>query len=205
METITEKKIFYPESDGQPISTQQFDWITLIKHNLEAVFAAENQVFVAGDLLWYPVEGQPRICQAPDVLVAFGVPKGERGSYRQWAENGITPQVVFEIVSKHDSFLKMLGKLQFYEQYGVEEYYQYDLFRENDLSGWLRNGDELQPIADMQNWVSPRLNIRFETVEGELKLYRPDGRLFQHFQELEDQNRRLAERLRQMGIDPEAV
>src|SRR3954467_1206344 len=40
--------------------------------------------FVAGDLLSYPVEGDPLIRSAPDVLVVFGRPKGYRGSYKQW-------------------------------------------------------------------------------------------------------------------------
>ena len=32
-------------------------------------------------------------------MVVFGRPKGYRGSYRQWEEGGIAPQVVFEILS----------------------------------------------------------------------------------------------------------
>ena len=45
-------------------------------------------------LLWYAVEGDNKIRQAPDAMVAFGRPKGYRGSYRQWEEGGIAPQVV---------------------------------------------------------------------------------------------------------------
>ena len=56
-------------------------------------------MFVAGDLLWYPVEGKPSIRTAPDVMVVFGRPKGDRGSYKQWEEDGIAPQVVFEVLS----------------------------------------------------------------------------------------------------------
>src|SRR5580704_8781723 len=88
--------IEYPDCDGEPMSdnTLQFKWIVVIKENLEAVFRDDPQVFVAGDLLWYPVEGQPTIRAAPDTLVAFGRPKGHRGSYRQWEEKNIAPQVV---------------------------------------------------------------------------------------------------------------
>lgn len=50
-------------------------------------------------LLWYPVESHPEIRTAPDVLVVFGRPKGHRGSYKQWEEDNIPPQVVFEILS----------------------------------------------------------------------------------------------------------
>ena len=97
----TTSNIDYPDSDGQRMAdnTQQFRWIVLIKENLEILFANDPQVFVAGDLLWYPVEGHPEICVAPDVLVAFGCDNGDRGSYKQWLENNIAPQVVFEILS----------------------------------------------------------------------------------------------------------
>jgi Uma2 family endonuclease len=67
-------------------------------------------IFVAGDLLWYPVEGHPEIRVAPNVLVAFDRPKGDRGSYRQWQEDNVDPQVVFEILSPGNT-LKEMTKL----------------------------------------------------------------------------------------------
>ena len=93
--------IDYPDDDGQPMSdnTLQFKWIVLIKEGLETLFRHDPNVFVAGDLLWYPEEGNPKIRQAPDAMVVFGRPKGYRGSYKQWEEGGIAPQVVFEILS----------------------------------------------------------------------------------------------------------
>jgi hypothetical protein len=86
--------ITYPESDGLPMAnnTEQFHLITTIEGNLEILFAGDPQVFAAGDLLWYPVEGDNTIRQAPDVMVALGRPKGRRGSYLQWPEEGIAPQ-----------------------------------------------------------------------------------------------------------------
>jgi hypothetical protein len=68
----------YPDSDGKPMSdnTLQFKWIVTIKEGLEALFRDREDVFVAGDLLWYPVLGDPKIRTGPDVLVAFGRPKG---------------------------------------------------------------------------------------------------------------------------------
>ena len=82
MTTLHQTEILYPDSDGKPISdnTKQFRWIMLCKIGLDALFADREDVFVAGDLLWYPVQGQPKIRQAPDVLVAFGRPKGDRSS-----------------------------------------------------------------------------------------------------------------------------
>src|SRR5438270_7567894 len=94
-------KIQYPDSDGKPMSdnTVQFDWIGLLKWNAEAYTADRPDVFVAGDHLIYAVEGDVKARQAPDVYVAFGRPKHDRGSYKVWEEDGIFPQVVFEVWS----------------------------------------------------------------------------------------------------------
>ncbi|MEA5419812.1 Uma2 family endonuclease [Spirulina sp. CCNP1310] len=179
-------EILYPNSDGQPMAdnTLQFRWIVLIKENLELLFADQPDVFVAGDLLWYPVEGHPEIRVAPDALVAFGRPKGERGSYKQWEEDNIAPQVVFEILSPGNRLAEMSKKQQFYEDYGVEEYYLYDPNR-NDLHGLYRTVEGLRPIEAIHNWTSPRLGIRFVVTATTLELYRPDGRPFLSFLALE--------------------
>ena len=87
-------EIDYPDSDGQPMSdnTLQFEWIATIKGGLDAMFRDDPNVFVAGDLLWYPVEGNNKIRSAPDAMVVFNRPKGHRGSYQQWNEGGIAPE-----------------------------------------------------------------------------------------------------------------
>jgi Uma2 family endonuclease len=223
------KPIIYPDDDGLPMSnnTEQFNWIVTIKENLEYLFAQNPNVFVAGDLLWYPVEGSNTICNAPDVMVVFGSPKGRRGSYMQWQEGGIAPQVVFEILSPGNRSGEMAKKLKFYDRHGVEEYYLYDPDR-NDLTGWQRTTDDFELIENMHGWVSPRLGIRFE-LSPELILYFPDGSEFSDYQaerqkaelerqraELEHQRAnqaeretvkerqradQLAERLRSLGIE----
>src|SRR5438045_15219 len=98
----------------------------MIKGGPEGVFRDQPDVFVAGDLFWYPVEGAPDIRTAPDVLVALDRPKGDRRSYQQWREGGISPQVVFEVVSPGNRVAEMIWKFLFYQRYGVREYYVYD-------------------------------------------------------------------------------
>jgi Uma2 family endonuclease len=179
MTISADRQIVYPDSDGQPMAdnTLQFEWIVLLKENLECLFAAEPDVFVAGDLLWYPVEGHPEIRVAPDVMVVFGRPKGYRGSYRQWQENQIVPQVVFEVLSPGNTLREMAKKQQFYEHYGVEEYYIYDPDR-NDWHGLRRVNDRLVGIDAITDWVSPRLGVRFVLTDETLAVYYPDGRRF---------------------------
>lgn len=174
----------YPETDGLPMaeSTLQFQWIVTIQGNLDGQFSDDPPVFVAGDLFWYPVQGQPGIRTAPDIMIAFGRPKGHRRSYKQWEEGGVAPQVVWEILSPSNRPAEMEEKFAFFERFGVQEYYIYDP-QKHELSGWVRVGDSLQEIARMQDWVSPRLHIRFDMSGKELVLYRPDGQRFLTFLE----------------------
>ncbi len=180
-----ESEIDYPDSDGQQMAdnTLQYDWITMIVDNLKDLYHDDPNVFVAGDLLWYPVQGHREINKAPDALVVFGRPKGPRGSYKQWEEGDIAPHCVFEILSPCNTTKEMAEKLRFYNRYGVAEYYLYDPHA-GTLQGWRRSRLGLQPILQMNGWTSPRLGIRFESNQNrELILYRPNGQRFSSYLE----------------------
>ena len=205
--------VFYPESDGKPMAdnTKQFRTIVTIHSGIADLFAHDPDVFVAGDLLWYPVEGNNAVRAAPDVMVVFGRPPGDRGSYLQWREENIPPQVVFEVLSPGNTFAEMSRKLHFYERYGVEEYYLYDPDN-GELSGWVRTELGLDEIPTMEGWVSPRLGIRFGLEGMELLLFRPDDSRFETYTEVREQlsvererAERLADRLRELGVDPEQI
>jgi Uma2 family endonuclease len=209
----TTKPIVYPERDGEQMAdnTVQFRWIVTIQGGLDALFRDNPHVFVAGDLLWYPVEGDPTTRRAPDVLVVFGRPKQDRGSYKQWLEDDIPPHVVFEVLSPGNTIAEMFNKFEFYDQYGVEEYYLYNPSN-NDLSGWQRKGGRLRVIDTIGKWVSPRLGIRFDLAGEELHIVRPDGRRFVPYAELDKQLeqeqqrvQRLATKLRELGVDPSTL
>ena len=158
-------------------------------------------------------------------MVAFGRPKGDRGSYRQWEEGQIPPQVVFEILSPGNTLREMAKKQAFYDRYGVEEYYIYDPDR-NDLNGFLRGDDQLEVIDAIDDWVSPRLGIRFELGEEELTIFSPTGQRFltpielakerEHAQQQAERSqaaleaerqkaRALAEKLRLLAVDPDSL
>ena len=194
---VTTEEIIYPCSDGQPMadSTIQYKLIVTIKEGCELLLKDDPNVFIAADLLWYPVEGRTDISQAPDVMVVFGRPKGDRRSYLQFREDNIPPQVVFEIRSFSDSQIKMNKKCSFYNRYGVEEYYVYDP-AQNELTGWQRIEGMLEVIEPIEGWISPRLGVRFELGSEGLEIYRPDGQKFLSYSELDEQReleRRRAE------------
>ncbi|MGB8691010.1 MAG: Uma2 family endonuclease [Microcoleus sp.] len=224
---VTTAEIIYPDSDGQPMadSTIQYELIVKIKEGCESLFKTDPNVFVAADLLWYPVEGRPDISQAPDTMVVFGRPKGDRLSYIQYREDNIAPQVAFEIRSHNDRQTKMNQKLSFYQRHGVDEYYVY-YPETNELEGWQRIEGMLEVIDPMEGWISPRLGVRFELGEEGLEIYRPDGEKFLSYAELEEQQlldrqrlqqeaqraeqaeqraERLAAKLRELNIDPDSI
>ncbi len=185
-------KVVYPDSDGQPMAdnTKQWEWIVLLKTNLDQI----RDDFVAGDLLWYPVEGQPKIRIAPDVLVAPGRPKGHRGSYKQWEEGDTPPTVVFEVLSPSNTMAEMARKAAFYLRYGADEFAVVDPETED---GWVlvraQDGNFGDPIA-LDGWQSPTLGIRFTRDEERLNVLRPDGQPFVAFGELSDRAEREAAR-----------
>lgn len=205
--------IIYPDCDGQPMAdnTEQFQWIVNIKENLEAIYKDDPNVFVAGDLLWYPIEGDNKTRQAPDTMVALGRPKGYRGSYMQWKEDGIAPQVVFEILSPGNRMGEMFKKFHFYQRHGVQEYYVYDPY-DIELMGWQLMNQRLEIIEGIEDWTSPLLQIRFVVKPDTLEIYGPDGKPFlsladtqQKLDESEARNTRLTEKLKELGIDPSEI
>jgi Uma2 family endonuclease len=223
---IQNMSLMYPETDGQPMAenTVQYRWIVTIQGGLDAQFRDDPNVFVAGDLFWYPVEGHPEIRKAPDVMVALGRPKEDRGSYMNWLENNISPQVVFEVLSPGNRAPEMQDNFDFYQRYGVEEYYLYDP-EDIELTGWQRQGERLVEISEMDGWISPKLGIRFDMSGDELQIFGTDDRRFASYLEViaqRDQKQheleqaqqqadetarhveRLAAQLRALGIEPEA-
>ncbi|MEM8808652.1 MAG: Uma2 family endonuclease [Cyanobacteria bacterium P01_G01_bin.38] len=222
------QQFLYPDSDGNPMAdnTIQYRWIVRLVTNLKQLLK-DQTAFVAGDLLWYPVKVKvpPAPSQAPDVMVVLGRPDGDRGSYKQWQENNIAPQVVFEILSPSNSAREMIAKQGFYGEHGVLEMFFYDP-ESNDFWGLVRSHQE-QPFAPITSlnfpWISPILNIRFEMFEEGLAVFHPNGEPFkepgeyieerdqaqqerdqaqQERDQAQQERDRAFAKLRELGIDP---
>ena len=66
-----------------------------------------------------------------------------------------------EVLSPSNTAGEMNRQWEFFDRYGVEEYYLYDPDLVT-LSGWVRTNGRLEKIPKMNGWVSPRLGVRFE-------------------------------------------
>ncbi len=223
-ETDKAGQIVYPVDNGEPLSndTEHLNWISFIKHGLEDWFENRDDVFIAADLLWYPVEGRPDISKAPDVMVVLNHPAGPRDSYKQWQENNRPPNVVFEFISKSNTADEMMDKLDFYSEMGCDEFIIYDYRRGKFSFFHRRAGDGLSKKAAEPGgaWKSAVLGMVFGLDEqGKLWARRPDGKRVETHREIVARAEaaakqaeaeaakaaRLAERLRELGVDPDAV
>jgi Uma2 family endonuclease len=190
-------EIVYPDSDGEPMAenTRQWEWIVLLKENIDELVPD----FVAGDHFWYPIEGHPEVRLAPDVMVCLGRPKGHRGSYMQFREEGVPPTVVIEVLSPGNSVREMTRKGAFYFRHGAREMIVVD---PDDETGWAvvkrgeGEGAVLEDVPSLDDWTSPTLGIRFSRADGKLSVYRPDGAPFLSFEQVSS---RLAEAHAKLG------
>jgi Uma2 family endonuclease len=221
VQTSTHPQLLYPDSDGKPMAdnTMQYRWIVRLVANIKHLFKGQT-VFVAGDLLWYPeqVLALPVPAQAPDVMVVLGRPDGDRGSYKQWEEDNIAPQVVFEILSPSNSAREMLNKQLFYRKHGVLEMFFYDP-DSYDFWGLVRpdQSHDFSPVTALNfPWTSPTLGVQFEMFADGLAVFYSNGEPFkdpdvlfeerdraqQELNQAQRERDRAFAKLRELGIDP---
>ena len=170
-------EIEYPSSDGKPMAeTDQHrdDMIALIE-GLKARYAPRTDVYVAGNLLVYYEEGNPKARFAPDVFVVFGVPRRKRRVYKLWEEKK-PPSVVIEVTSR-GTWLEDEGKKKaLYARLGVTEYFLYDPlaeYLEPPLHGLQLRGGAYVPMrrGAEESLKSAALGMRLVLEGGRLRLF----------------------------------
>jgi Uma2 family endonuclease len=171
--------IEYPESDGQPMGETGFH-VTLITYLLSMLrefFRNRPDVYVGANMFVYYEEGNPTRNVAPDVFVVFGASKAERRTWKIW-EEGVGPDVVFELTSRGTWSEDLGTKKGLYEWMGVREYFLFDPLSEY-LSPVLRgfrltNGGyreiEATITPDGLQLISEVLGLLLVADGGELRL-----------------------------------
>jgi Uma2 family endonuclease len=163
----------YPDTDSKPMSETDFHTLALglLHDGLTDFFASRRDVYVGRNLLLYYQQGNPRGCRDPDILVAKGVGKHRRRSFRIWEEKTL-PRVLFEVVSKRTVHIDLGEKRLAYERLRIPEYLLFDpegKYMDRPLRGFrLRKGVyvELTPAAD-GSLTSKELGLRL-VPEGEM-------------------------------------
>ncbi len=117
----------YPDSNGRFMGDTAFhnDAVIELRTTLEDHFADMPDVYVTSNLVFYYQEGDPASNCDPDGLVAKGVGKHLRRSFRVW-EEGKMPCVLFEMASEGTWRADIDEKPVLYASLGVKEYFVYD-------------------------------------------------------------------------------
>ena len=167
--------IHYPSSDGKPMAENVAQWRSVLRDGsvLECRYEDDPNVMVAGNVLVYPKRHTPKINVAPDLLVAFGVPKlPDRSSYKVWVE-GKAPDFVMEVASPGTWEEDRGPKKATYAEMGVCEYWLFDPtgeFFDPPLEGCRLARDRYVPVAARR--TSPALVLPSKVLGLEL---RPDA------------------------------
>lgn len=172
-----EHEVHYPESDGRPMGETEVHVRELLDlfGTLDRRFRDRPDVYVGGDILLYYVEGQPRYCVSPDILVTIGILKRPmRRSYFLWKE-GRPPSMIIEITSE-SSRREDLEKKDVYARIGVAEYFLSDPLGEYlkpPFQGFRLHGGKYRPIQPQADgsMISESTGLRLtRDAEGRIRL-----------------------------------
>jgi Uma2 family endonuclease len=234
MTTALKYSIFdldYPESDGLPLAESDAtrDYLIYGVEALDRYFQNRADVYVSGNLFIYYEQGNPKAVVAPDVFVVIGAEKKQRPSYKVWEEQGKLPDFVIEITSKSTASEDRGTKRGLYAYLGIPEYFQYDPtadYLKPPLQGFRLVDGNYLPI--LGRTVGDRFSIYAETLglelwleaDGEMRFYEPNKGIkllssreteqakIQAEQEkllAQQKVKKLEEKLRQLGIDPDSL
>ncbi|MYF57057.1 Uma2 family endonuclease [Candidatus Poribacteria bacterium] len=175
----TDTAIFYPDTDGKPMSASDLHRRLLIRtlDALEEHFAETPDVYVSGDIMMYYKEGEPGEHLAPDVLVCFGINRKERETYKTWVE-GKAPDFVMEFASKTTYDKDLDEKMDIYASLNIQDYFLYDpqgLYLPSTLMGFtLVDGVyKAIPPDEHEGFRSSVLGLDFRLQDTEIRIFDP--------------------------------
>ena len=158
------------EHEKVPIGTEHDALQGDLAYGIRRRYRDRPDVFVAGDLLVYFDGPQATLATAarlaPDLMVAFGVPKQARRNYPVWRV-GKAPDFVLEILSPTTSKKDIEDKPALYRRMGAREYFLFDPTGrlEPRLCGWRFDPDEdaalplAVPVGGMRGIFSEVLGL----------------------------------------------
>ena len=182
-ETIVGQDVYYPSELEKEVGETTFHYklIFLLYGLLEPYFAGRKDVMVAANLMVYFEESNAKKWLAPDIFVCFGVENHHRRTFKTW-EEGVFPQIVFEIASDSTYENDLGGKRLDYARLGVEEYYLLDPEREylpSPLMAFRRqNGRLLSTDVENNRVFSPLLNLEIVDTGRAFRLFDPEKQEF---------------------------
>jgi len=215
-------------SDEPPLESDlHLQQITILIGCLERLWQERSNYYASGNLTIYYNEEQlkKRDFCGPDFFVVLDTEKHSRKSWVVWGEGGKYPNVIVEILSPSTANIDRNKKKNLYQNtFRTPNYFWFDP-ESLELQGFRLIAGQYQAIAANENgylW-SEQLELYLGIFERKLRYFTPTGELVLTAAEAELQEReakeqailekeqailereRLAQKLRELGIDPETI
>ena len=222
-------------SDEPPLETDlHLRQMLLLIQCLEWLWKDRQDFYCAGNLTIYysPRQRKSEQFRGPDFFVVLGTERKSRKSWVVWEEEGKYPNVIVEILSPKTAATDRGLKKQIYQDiFRTPDYFWFDPVSLEFKGFQLVGGQyqELQP--NPQGWLwSQQLGLFWGIYERQLRFFTPNDELVetpeavatiaqqelsaaqqelaiaqQKLAQERDQRERLADRLRELGLDPEEI
>jgi Uma2 family endonuclease len=171
---------------------------------LEWWWRDRSDFFAAGNLTIYysPQQRKSEFFRGPDFFVVLGTERKPRPSWVVWQEGGQYPHVIIEILSDSTAETDRGLKKQIYQDiFRTPDYFWFDP-NSFEFQGFQLVGGQYQPLeANEQGCLwSQQLQLFLGLENGQLRFSTPQGKLVPT---AEESALRLAQKLQEMGIDPQ--
>lgn len=194
-------------SDEPPLETTlHLQQMMLLLSCLDWLWRDNDHYFAAGNLTVYYNENQlkTRDYRGPDFFVVLGAEKKHRKSWVVWDEGGKYPNIIIELLSESTAQVDRGIKKEIYQDiFRTPDYFWFDPDSLEFQGFHLVDGryEALQP--NEQGWLwSQQLELFLGVQEGLLRFFTAEGKLVLR---PEEENEKLAAKLRELGVDPEAI
>jgi Uma2 family endonuclease len=203
------EKIVFPPKDllsyEPPMETYlHLQQMILLLKCLEWWWRDRSDFFAAGNLTIYysPQQRKSEFFRGPDFFVVLGTECKPRQSWVVWQEGGQYPHVIIEILSDSTAETDRGLKKQIYQDiFRTPDYFWFDP-NSFEFQGFQLVGGQYQALeANEQGCLwSQQLQLFLGLENGQLRFFTPQGKLVPT---AEESALRLAQKLQEMGIDPQ--
>jgi Uma2 family endonuclease len=194
---------------------------------LDWLWQDRNDFFASGNLTIYfsPKQIKSQDFRGPDFFVVLGTEKRSRKSWVVWEEDGKYPNVIVEILSDSTAETDRETKKEIYQNtFRTPEYFWFNPDT-LEFAGFLLVGGVYEPMEPNQEgrlW-SRQLGLYLGIEDTKLRFFTSDGELVptpeeaakqaqqqvqqvqQQVQQVQRRANCLAEKLRELGVDPNTV
>jgi Uma2 family endonuclease len=194
-------------------SSLHYMQLLLLVTCLEWLWRDQTNFFIGANLTIYFSRQQlrNRDFRGPDFFLVKQTDKRPRNSWVVWEENGKYPDLIIELLSDSTANVdRGLKKALYQDHFRTPEYFWFAPDSQ-EFEGFRLVGNQYQTIVPTESgwrW-SETLDLYLGVEQGKLRYFTPEGSLVPTPEEVAEQEqqraKRLAERLRSLGVDPDAL